>query len=63
MPSSRSPNQSRFNADGSLYLWEYERRKSSASITRLIDRITSDRLSAPLNDVVLCYGAQPTDAV
>ncbi|MDP3069920.1 MAG: hypothetical protein Q8N18_06500 [Opitutaceae bacterium] len=57
------PFQNRFNADGSLWLWEYERRKTPAEFARLIDRIKSGHLSAPLNAAVSCYGAQPTEAV
>ncbi len=57
------PFQSRFNADGSLWLWEYERQKTPAEFAHLIDRIKSGHLSAPLNAVVSCYGAQPTEAV
>lgn len=57
------PFQNRFNADGSLWLWEYEHQKTPAEFARLIDRIKSGHLSAPLNAVVSCYGAQPTEAV
>lgn len=57
------PYQSRFNTDGSLWLWEYEHRKSPAEFARVIDRLKSGHLSAPLNAVVSCYGAQPTEAV
>jgi hypothetical protein len=58
-----SPYQNRFNADGSLWLWEYERRKTPAEFARLVARIKSGHLSAPLNAAVSCYGAQPTEAV
>ncbi len=58
-----SPYQNRFNADGNLWLWEYERRKSPDEFARVMDRIRSGHLSAPLNAVVSCYGAQPTEAV
>ncbi len=57
------PYQSRFNMDGSLWLWEYERRKSPAEFARVIERLKSGHLSAPLNAVVSCCGAQPTEAV
>lgn len=55
--------QSRFNVDGSLWLWEYERQKTPAEFARLFGRIKSGHLSVPLNAVVSCYGAQPTEAV
>jgi alpha-mannosidase len=57
------PYQSRFNTDGSLWLWEYEHRKSPAEFARVIDRLKSGHLSAPLNAAVSCYGAQPAEAV
>ena len=57
------PYQSRFNADGSLWLWSYERRKTPAEFARLVERIRSGHISVPLNAVVSCYGAQPTEAV
>ncbi len=57
------PYQSRFNTDGSLWLWEYERRKSPAAFARVIARLKSGHLSSPLNAAVSCYGAQPTEAV
>jgi len=58
-----SPFQNRFNADGSFWLWNYERRKTPAEFARLVDRIKSGHLSVPLNALVSCYGAQPTEAV
>lgn len=55
--------QSRFACDGSLWLWEYERNKSPAEFTRLIDRIRDGHISAPLTPLVCCYGAMPAEAV
>ena len=57
-----SPFQSRFNADGSYWLWSYERQKSPAEFDRLIKRIKDGHISAPLNTLVSCYGAQPMEA-
>ena len=58
-----SPYQSRFNADGSYWLWQYERRKSPAEFSRLMARVKDGHISAPLNTLVSCYGAQPLEAV
>lgn len=55
--------QNRFNTDGSLWLWEYERRKSPAEFARVIELVRSGHLSVPLNTIISCYGAQPTEAV
>ena len=58
-----SPYQSRFNADGSYWLWNYERQKSPAEFERLMKRVKDGHISAPLNTLVSCYGAQPMEAV
>jgi alpha-mannosidase len=58
-----SPYRSRFNADGSYWLWQYERRKSPAEFERLITRIKDGTISAPMNTLVSCYGGQPLEAV
>ena len=58
-----SPYQSRFNADGSFWLWQYERRSTPAAFDRLMGRIKDGHISAPLNTLVSCYGGQPLEAV
>ena len=58
-----SPYRSRFNADGSYWLWQYERRKSPADFERLMARLKDGTISAPMNTLVSCYGGQPLEAV
>jgi alpha-mannosidase len=58
-----SPFRNRFNTDGSLWLWHYERKKSPAEFARLIQAIKDGYISSPLNTIVGCYGGQPTEAV
>ena len=58
-----SPYRSRFNADGSYWLWQYERRKSPAKFGGLIARMKDGTISAPMNTLVSCYGGQPLEAV
>ncbi len=58
-----SPYRSRFNTDGSYWLWQYERRKTPAEFEQLIARIKDGTISAPMNTLVSCYGGQPTEAV
>ena len=55
--------QSRFNADGSLWLWTYQKNKSTEEFQRLIDRIRDGHITIPLQGLVLCYGAMPAEAV
>ncbi|MGA2531558.1 MAG: glycoside hydrolase [Candidatus Aminicenantales bacterium] len=55
--------QSRFNADGSLWLWTYQKNRSTVEFQRLIDRIRDGHITIPLQTLVLCYGAMPAEAV
>lgn len=55
--------QARFNCDGNLWLKAYQNHRSPAQFNRLIAAIKSGHISAPLNMLVSCYGAQPTEAV
>jgi len=55
--------QSRWNCDGSFWLWTYEKNKSSNEYRRLIGRIRDGHISFPLNALVLCLGGAPAEAV
>jgi alpha-mannosidase len=55
--------QARFNTDGSLWLKKYQKYRSEKQFNRLITAIKSGHISSPLNMLVNCYGAQPTEAV
>ncbi len=55
--------QARFNTDGSIWLRAYEKYRSPEKFNKLIAAIKSGHISSPLNMVVSCYGAQPTEAV
>ena len=58
-----APYQSRFNADGSFWLWAYERSKSPAEFHRLIGRVKDGQIGVPLTTLASCYGGQPAEAV
>ena len=58
-----APYQSRFNCDGSFWLWTYEKNRTAAEFQRLMNRVKSGHISAPLNALVSCYGGQPAEAV
>jgi alpha-mannosidase len=55
--------QARFNTDGSIWLQVYEKYRTPAQFKKLIAAIKSGHISSPLNMLVSCYGAQPTEAV
>ena len=56
-------HQSRWNCDGSFWLWTYERHRSASQFNRLIRRLKDGHLSAPLNALVTCLGGAPAEAV
>ena len=56
-------HQSRWNCDGSFWMWTYEKNKSQAQFQRLIDHIKSGHISVPLNALCICPGGAPTEAV
>jgi len=55
--------QARFNCDGSYWLRAYQKYRSPAQFSRLIEAVRSGHIGSPLNTLVSCYGAQPTEAV
>ena len=61
--ATSSDLQGRFNADGSFWLWAYERDKSPAEFQRLIARIRDGHITVPLQPLVLLYGTMPAEAV
>jgi alpha-mannosidase len=58
-----SDTQSRWNCDGSLWMWEYQKNKTPAEFQRFIDQIKSGHMSVPLTALVSCYGGCPAEAV
>lgn len=58
-----SEQQSRWNCDGSFWLWTYEKNKSQAEFERLINRVRDGHIGAPITALVSTYGAQPAEAV
>jgi alpha-mannosidase len=55
--------QSRWNCDGSYWVWVYEKNKPQTDFNRLIGRIRSGHISMPLNALCLCLGGAPAEAV
>ena len=58
-----APYQSRWNCDGTLWVWEYERHRSAAQFQRLIDRMRDGHISVPLNPLCVVLGGAPAEAV
>jgi alpha-mannosidase len=55
--------QSRWNCDGSFWIWTYEKNRTSTQFQRLINRIRNGHISFPLNALVVCLGGAPAEAV
>ena len=55
--------QSRWNCDGSYWVWVYEKEKSQADFNRLVERIRSGHISMPLNALSICPGGAPAEAI
>jgi alpha-mannosidase len=55
--------RSRYNVDGSLWIWEYEHTRPPAEFARLIDHVRAGNISVPFQSLVLLLGAMPTEAV
>ena len=58
-----APYQARWNADGSLWLWVYQKNRSAVQFKRLINRIKDGHFSVPLNVLVLSNGGTPAEAI
>lgn len=55
--------QMRWNCDGSLWMWEYERNRTPAQFERMMSRVRDGHMSVALNPLVLVQGGSPTEAV
>ena len=54
--------QARWNTDGSLWMWEYERQRTPAQMQRLMNRVRDGHISMPLNTLVEVRGSMPLEA-
>ena len=54
--------QSRWHADGSIWMWTYEKNKTPAEFKRLIERVRDGHISFPLNALVSTHGGTPMEA-
>jgi alpha-mannosidase len=55
--------QSRWNFDGSLWMWIWENNRDQKQVDRLIARLRDGHFSMPLTFAVSTYGGMPTEAV
>lgn len=58
-----SDQQMRWNCDGSLWMWEYEKNRTPQQFERMMSRLRSGHMSVAMNALVLSQGGSPTEAV
>ena len=61
--SNPSDTRMRWNCDGSLWMWEYERNRTPQQFERFLSRIREGRMSVALNPLVLVQGGAPAESV
>lgn len=54
--------QSRWNLDGSLWMWTWENNRDQKQVQRLVDRLKDGHFSMPMTFAVSTYGGMPTEA-
>jgi alpha-mannosidase len=55
--------QSRFNCDGTYWVWVYEKNRTYEQFQRLIHRIQDGHITVPINPLVEAYGGAPLEAI
>jgi len=58
-----SDTQMRWQADGSLWMWEYERNRTPQQFERFMSRIRDQHMSVALNPLALVQGGAPAESV
>ncbi len=58
-----SDQRSRFNCDGSLWIYEFLQNRPQAQINRLMGHIRNGSITFPMQSLVTMPGAMPTEAV
>ncbi len=58
-----SDTQMRWNCDGSLWMWEYEKNRTPQQFERFLSRIRDGHMSVALNPLVLVQGGAPAETV
>ena len=62
--SGKAPEfQSKWNPDGTLWFWIYEKNKTPQQFAKLMERVKDGHFSMPLNALVSTYGGTPAEAV
>ncbi|HVZ96513.1 MAG TPA: T9SS type A sorting domain-containing protein [Chitinophagaceae bacterium] len=57
-----SDYQTKFNCDGSYWVWAYKKLRSASQFQKLIDQIKAEKIVVPMNPLVIAYGCAPAEA-
>jgi alpha-mannosidase len=57
------PYQSKWNCDGSYWVYEYRQNRSTPQFLKLIDQIRDGKITVPLNTLPELQGAAPLEAI
>ncbi len=57
-----SDYQTKFNCDGSYWVWAYKKMRSASQFQNLINQIKSEKIVVPMNPLVITYGCVPAEA-
>jgi alpha-mannosidase len=55
--------QSRWNCDGSFWMWTYEKNRTQTQFDRFINRVRDGHLNVAMNPLVILNGGTPAEAV
>lgn len=55
--------QSKWNCDGSYWVYVYKKNKNTAEFNKLVEQIKAGRITVPLNTLISVSGAAPTESV
>ena len=56
------PYQSKWNCDGSIWVYEYQKNRNPQQFAKLIGQIKSGKITVPLNTIASVHGIAPLEA-
>ena len=54
--------QTKFNCDGTYWVWAYQKHKTAAQFQSFINQVKSERIVVPMNPLIITYGCVPAEA-
>lgn len=60
--NNSSDYQTKFNCDGSYWVWAYKKMRNATQFQNLINQIKNEKIVVPMNPLVITYGCVPAEA-